>query len=106
MLTPAPSSTGRAFLFELAGDKDIHFARIFKGKIIDDGADESVDEHLFGTMAVDAAGLEVEEEVFVDLAGGCLVADGTGTVPYFDNRYRIGDRSRIKNESIAFYRSY
>gem|GEM_PF-4215371 len=34
-------------------------------------------------MTVDAAGLEIEEEVLINLAGGCLVADGTGTISYF-----------------------
>lgn len=81
--------------------KDIHFARIFEGEIIYNWTDKSVDEHLFGVVAVDTAGLEVEEEVLVDLAGGCLVADGTGAVPDSYHRNRIGYGSGVEDEPIT-----
>ena len=69
--------------------------------MFDDGLDESVYDHFFGCVFVDAFTGEVEEVVVVDFSDGCFVGDVGGVGVYV----HIGDGDAlafVDHEGVAF----
>lgn len=98
---PPPEQSGVFLLFHFHLDQYIHFRGIFQGEFADHRGEKSIDDHNLGSFVVDAAALEVEERLFGDLAGGCLVGNGRIGGAYADIRVGIIFGESIEDEPIA-----